>query len=1288
MNESHEDVNPFPGLRPFETEEYLLFFGREGQSDELLARLGRSHFLAVVGTSGSGKSSLVRAGLLPALRGGLMKGAGSGWRIAVMRPGHDPVGNLACALAEHGVLAEAGGGLRGAEGEGLIEATLRTGSLGLVNAVQQARLAGHENLLVVVDQFEELFRFRAARAGAGDDAAAFVKLLLEAARQREHAIYVVITMRSDFLGDCAQFQGLPEAINDGQYLIPRMTRDERRVAITGPVAVARGRMTEPLVSRLLNDVGDNPDQLPILQHALMRTWDYWKQRRGAGEPIDVAHYEAIGAMSDALSRHADEAWDELPDERSRQIAEKMFRALTEKGADNRETRRPTRLREIAEIAGASEAEVVAVIEVFRRAGRSFLMPPAGVALSGEVVIDISHESLIRNWQRLKGWVTDEAQSARTYRRLAEAAVLHREGSEGLLQNPALEIALDWRERSRPNPAWGRHYHPEFELAVAYLEASQAACDEARAERERQRREEIERARREREQAERFAAQQSRAARRMRWLTFAMILLAMLSAGTAVYALKKRAVLALARDELKTTLGVAEQRKQEAEAARAAAERSLEELRQTQSQLVEKTRAAEENAARAEENATRASEANGRVQAALKRAETEAEHARQQADIAAAKKREAEAARDEVVASLARGSLLREGIEAYQREEFMKAVASFKKLRDNLKEREPNASAAQDAPAWQYAKELGWTLSNLGAAFQKSDDFDEAIKNYEEGLPIIEQTYQANDPIRLDTYQGLGHSYHVVARSRQEVGQLDSYADHSPEKYRQADEARKLAQEKFRKAEDFFGRALSFQEQHRKDQPAEVAGGHLNLARLHVDSGDFAEAEKNFEAAIKLLRPSEQKQKQVMPEGHTVISGGLDDEGLSRLTGALRELAEFYEEKQGRYDDAVRVFNDIISLREGEGFVVSLGDKGQEIANSYSDLAQIYAAKGEPRKAQETFAAANLLQRAALKARRMSKLEDSEQNLSKVREPLKELNDDLDELGGAYVRLGKIDAAEQFYLHALTLRDWLDRAEAKQQGSSTVPAFNRFESYHKLTTFYLQHKKNYAKAEEYTKLLTDAYKSEPQLAARYAAAQVQLADTYARDPNKAAEAAEAYERGLAIYAGQNKWMEENKILYKLDELHRKQKNLPERERAIQRRLDTLTRAFKLLAGPGKDRTKVPLVLVTEYLNAAERAGLVYGRNKKGDQAEDALRRTFDAYDFIVSMDYLKVSENMKVLDAYASVLDRYTDLLYSRGRKDVAAVVEKTAAVRKKRRELEVSQLEKDEQQDPAPSGAQ
>src|SRR4030095_10950352 len=232
------------------------------------------------GRSCGAKSWVCRAGLMPPLHGGMMKGAGSGWRIGVMRPGGDPMGNLAAELVKKDVLAEGSAGLPGAGAEGVIEATLRSGSLGILNVARQARLGEQEKLLLVVDQFEELFRFRAAHEGSSVDvASAFVKLLLEAAQQRELSIYIVLTMRSDFLGDCAQFQGLPEAINDGQYLIPRMTRDERRFAVTGPVGVTRGKITEALINRLLNDVGDTPDQLPILQHALMRTWDHWAVHR-------------------------------------------------------------------------------------------------------------------------------------------------------------------------------------------------------------------------------------------------------------------------------------------------------------------------------------------------------------------------------------------------------------------------------------------------------------------------------------------------------------------------------------------------------------------------------------------------------------------------------------------------------------------------------------------------------------------------------------------------------------------------------------------------------------------------------------------------------------------------------------------------------------------------------------------------------------------------------------------------------------------------------------------------
>ena len=465
-------TTPIPGLRPFDLGEEHLFFGREGQADELLERLNQTGFLAVVGSSGSGKSSLVRAGLLPSLYSGFLNEASSHWRVALMRPGNAPIRNLAEALNEPDVFGqELEDDDRDLYAE-LTETTLRRGDLGLVEVVKQARMAVRESLLLVIDQFEELFRFKrmADTIAADDEAAAFVKLFLTAVQQEEVPIYVVLTMRSDFLGDCAQFRGLPESINDSQYLIPRMTRDQRRSAVEGPVAVGEATITPRLVNRVLNDMGDNPDQLPILQHAMMRAWRRWSKNHAPDEPLDLQHYEAIGGMTGALSQHADEIYQAL-DERSQAVAEKLFKCLTEKGPDNREIRRPTSLAEVCAVAGATPEEVIRVVDTFRTTGRSFLIPPEEVELSESSVLDISHESFMRVWKRLKNWVDDEARSAQIYRRLAETAVLHEAGQAGYLQDPELTVGLTWRQVVKPNEVWAERYSPEFEQTIAFLDAS-------------------------------------------------------------------------------------------------------------------------------------------------------------------------------------------------------------------------------------------------------------------------------------------------------------------------------------------------------------------------------------------------------------------------------------------------------------------------------------------------------------------------------------------------------------------------------------------------------------------------------------------------------------------------------------------------------------------------------------------------------------------------------------------------------------------------------------------------
>ena len=481
--------NPFPGLRPFQLEESHLFFGREEQTGQLLERLGNTRFLAVVGASGSGKSSLVRAGLLPQLYGGTMVKTSVNWEIAIMRPGGDPITNLARCLVEADIYED-----NSEDQVQLLRTMLSRSGLGLLEAYRQSDIEPGSNLLILVDQFEEIFRFRQSGSKASEEAADFIELILEASWQEELPIYVILTMRSDFLGDCAEFKNLAEAVNEGEYLIPRLNRRQRAHAIEGPAKVGGGQMSPRLVQQLLNDIGDDPDQLPILQHSLMRTWEYWEEHStDQTKPLDVEHYRAIGTMKEALSRHADEAHNQLPDDHHRKICERMFKSITERGNDGRGIRRPLPFSDLVEIVGGDEQALMKVIDDFRTTNRSFIMPLEHTEIHIGTVIDISHESLMRVWERLRGWVDEESQSARIYRRLAETSALHATGEAGLYHDPDLRIAITWRDEHHPNERWASRYSGDFHAAMKFLDDSQTQKEADEKAKEEARKRELEQA---------------------------------------------------------------------------------------------------------------------------------------------------------------------------------------------------------------------------------------------------------------------------------------------------------------------------------------------------------------------------------------------------------------------------------------------------------------------------------------------------------------------------------------------------------------------------------------------------------------------------------------------------------------------------------------------------------------------------------------------------------------------------------------------------------------------------
>lgn len=479
-------ANPFPGLRSFTEQEAHLFFGRTRSIQALCGKLKTTRFLAVVGTSGSGKSSLIRCGLIPKFYRYLGVSISENLQVISFKPSRDPIKSLAHALA---ALPNIPLSLK------QIEAKLQTNEAGIIEILQTSKKLTQWPFLIYIDQFEELFRYsEQAKYKIHPKIAHFINLLLFAKKQNDLPIYVLFSMRSDFLGDCALYTGLPEAINEGHYLIPRMTKSEQQEVILKPIEQSGAHITPELVERLLNDLGNNPEQLPVLQHALMRTWNYWLECNDHEKPIDTKHYESIGGVEYALSQHADEAYEELTTERQRQICKILFQAITDRGSDSRGIRRPTSMGMISELANASLEEVAEVVEIFRKSSRAFLMPPPNKPLTADTMIDVAHESLMRIWTKLMEWVNEEVLSAETYMQLAKAAALYQENQSGLWRDPELQLALTWEEKQQPNVAWATRYDPSFERAIAFLHYSQEQRDFELSQKEAQQKKQLHRTR--------------------------------------------------------------------------------------------------------------------------------------------------------------------------------------------------------------------------------------------------------------------------------------------------------------------------------------------------------------------------------------------------------------------------------------------------------------------------------------------------------------------------------------------------------------------------------------------------------------------------------------------------------------------------------------------------------------------------------------------------------------------------------------------------------------------------
>jgi DNA-binding SARP family transcriptional activator/WD40 repeat protein len=417
-DEGRMPVCPFKGLASYDVADADYFFGRERLVAEMVARLVGTTLLGVVGPSGSGKSSAVRAGLLAALAGGVLPGSAT-WPRVLLRPGEHPLAALRRAL--------------GTDAEEPIPDCL-------------ARLDPETRLVMAVDQFEEVF------VACRDEAerSEFVDALVDAARRNDRRVLVVVAVRADYYGACAAYPQLASLLGASQVLVGPMRREELARAIEGPAHRA-GLAVEPaLVTRLAEDVAGHAGGLPLLSTALLELW----QRRD-GRRLRLAAYEQTQGVQGAVARLAEDAYERL-DPDGRQLAGRILLRLAGEGEGDAVVRRPVPLAELDGEHDERVAEVLARLAADR------------LVTIGEGEVEVAHEALLREWPRLRGWLEEDAEGRRLHRRITLAARDWDTGGRDpgeLYRGARLASALDWAaERSGELNRLERDFLEEGRLA--------------------------------------------------------------------------------------------------------------------------------------------------------------------------------------------------------------------------------------------------------------------------------------------------------------------------------------------------------------------------------------------------------------------------------------------------------------------------------------------------------------------------------------------------------------------------------------------------------------------------------------------------------------------------------------------------------------------------------------------------------------------------------------------------------------------------------------------------------
>ncbi|MEV7097102.1 hypothetical protein AB0M80_30040 [Amycolatopsis sp. NPDC051045] len=433
------EIPPYVGLAAFTPADAGRFFGRERLVEKLVERLGRQRFLAVLGASGSGKSSLLRAGLLPSVKG----------PAVLLTPGARPLQE--CAVKFAAALGVAPGAL-------LDDFAAHPRNLGL--AARQLADSGVEDVVVVVDQLEEVFTL----CQDEKEQARFLDALVTATTEPGSRTRVVLGIRTDFYTHCARHAELAEAMQDAQVLVGPMTTEELRQAISRPAVDTGYRVENALVSRLVADATGQPGVLPLLSHALLETW-----RRRRGTTLTLAGYESTGGIERAIAQTSEGTFAKLSP-RQQRLARQIFLRMTALGEGTEDTKRRIGRAELDTDDADDTDTDTAVVLAELAAARLVTLDDTG--------IEIAHEALIRGWPRLREWLTEDREGLRVHRQLTEATDAWESVDEDpgwLYRGTRLAIAREWAARQDSALSRRERRFLDASLAVEHAESSRAAA---------------------------------------------------------------------------------------------------------------------------------------------------------------------------------------------------------------------------------------------------------------------------------------------------------------------------------------------------------------------------------------------------------------------------------------------------------------------------------------------------------------------------------------------------------------------------------------------------------------------------------------------------------------------------------------------------------------------------------------------------------------------------------------------------------------------------------------------